>query len=422
MHLVILTQYYRPETGAPQNRLADLAQRACAAGHEVTVLTAMPNYPSGTVRDGYRRRLVSSEEIEGVRVLRSCIHGHAGRGTGHQLLGYASFAASVLLTAPWRIRRADVLLWESPPLFLAPVAELLALRLGARLVMNVSDLWPETAIDLGMIRSRRLIDAFMAMARRSYRRSNLVIGQTDGILAGIKVAAPGTPTVLAPNGVDCRRFRPGPRDHELARSLGIPEGVKVLAYAGNFGRAQALGQVTAAARRLLGDHDDLVVLMIGDGPIKPEVVSEAADLDPNRFLVRSSVDVAQMPGLLSLIDVAVVPLADQPIFEGARPSKMFELLAAEVPFVFCGRGEGAELVSASGAVRVVPAEDPVRLASAAAELLALPDAERAAMGAAGRVWVEANFDRNVIGTEVVARLAALGGSAEHLAEPGQDAR
>lgn len=407
MHLVIFTQYYRPETGAPQNRLADLAQRVRAMGHEVTVLTAMPNYPSGTVRDAYRRRIIAEDHIDGVRVLRSWIHGHRGRGTAHQLVGYGSFAASSLLTAPWRVPRADVLLWESPPLFLAPTAELLARRMGARLVMNVSDLWPESAIDLGMLTNARLIDGFMAMARRAYRTSDLVVGQTKGILDGIEAVHPGTPTLLFPNGVDCQVFASRPRDGELAAHLGLPADRQVFAYAGNFGRAQALGQVTAAARGILAERDDVTVLLIGDGPVKEDVLAGASDLDPSRFLVRPSVDASQMPGLLSLIDVAVVPLADQPLFEGARPSKMFELMASGIPFVFCGRGEGAELALESGMARVVAPEAPEELARAALDLLATPANRRDEIAASGRAWVEAHFDRNMIAAELVERLAAL---------------
>ncbi|MCB1038280.1 MAG: glycosyltransferase family 4 protein [Acidimicrobiales bacterium] len=407
MHLVILTQYYRPETGAPQNRLSDLARRARERGHEVTVITAMPNYPSGTVLAGYRRRLVSSDEVDGVRVLRSWIYGHRGRGTVHQLMAYASFAASSLLTAPFRIKRADVLLWESPPIFLAPTAELLARRLGARVVMNVSDLWPETAIDLGMVRNRHLVRFFMWMARRSYRRSDLVLGQTEGILEGIQAVQPGTPTMLVPNGVDCERFHPVPRDDRLAARLGLPSDRRVVVYAGNFGRAQALEQVVSAARQLLAERDDLVVALIGDGPVKPSVVQAAVGIDPDRLLIRSSVDVSEMPSLLGLIDVALVPLADQPIFEGARPSKMFEFLAAGVPFVFCGRGEGADLVADAGSALVVPPEAPAELARAVGELLDLAPEDRAARVAAARAWVEERFDRAAIGSSLLDRLAAL---------------
>ncbi len=407
MHLVILSQYYRPETGAPQNRLADLAARARARGHEVTVLTAMPNYPSGTVRPAYRRRAVVTEEIDGVRVLRSWIHGHQGRGTVHQLAAYGSFVASTTLTAPFRLRRADVLVWESPPLFLAPAAEVLARRMRARLVMNVSDLWPESAIELGLVRSPRLIRTFLAMARRAYGRSDLVLGQTQGILDGIEAVRPGTPTFLLPNGVDCERFRDLGRDEGLARRLGLPAGRPVVAYAGNFGRAQALGQVVEAARRLFAERDDLVVLLIGDGPVKPSVVEAAAAVDPARLLVRSSVDADEVPALLRLIDVALVPLADQPIFEGARPSKMFELMASGLPFVFCGRGEGADLAEASGAGVVVPPEDPERLAASVGELLDAGPDGRAARGARGRAWVTEHFDRAEIGAAVLDRLEAL---------------
>jgi len=407
VHLVILTQYYRPETGAPQNRLGDLATRARHAGHEVTVVTAMPNYPSGTVRPEHRGRLTSEEDIDGVRVLRSWIHGHRGRGTTHQLATYASFAGTSLLSAPLRVRSADVLLWESPPLFLAPTAELLARRIGARLVMNVSDLWPESAVELGMLRDRRLVALFTALARRAYNRADLVLGQTEGILIGIDAVAPGTPTLLFPNGVELGSFRPQPRDEALATELALPPGHLVLGYAGNFGRAQALPQVTDAARRLLRERDDVVVLLVGDGPVKDHVLADASDLDPRRFLVRTSVEASRMPALLSLFDIAVVPLADQPLFEGARPSKMFELLAAGVPFVYCGRGEGAALAGASGSASVVPPEDPGALAAAAGALLSLPAAARAALGEVGRAWVAATYGREAIGVAVIDRLEEI---------------
>jgi glycosyltransferase involved in cell wall biosynthesis len=409
VHLAILTQYYPPETGAPQNRLADLAERVRALGHEVTVITAMPNYPSGTVRTGYTRKVVWHEERDGVRVLRSWIYGRRGRGTAHQLAAYASFAASSLLTTPGRLRKADVLLWESPPLFLAPTAELLARLMGARLVMNVSDLWPESAIELGLLGNDLLIRGFMTLARRAYCQSVAVFGQTQGILDGIEAVAPGTPTFIFPNGVDCERFWASPRDEKLAIELGLPAGCTVFAYAGNFGRAQALGQVVEAARHLLNSFNDVAVLLIGDGPVKDEIVADACDLDPKRFLVRSSVDVSQMAGLLSLVDVAVVPLADRSIFEGARPSKMFELLASETPFVFCGRGEGAELAAHSGAGRVVSPERPERLSAAVAELIRMSPPERLALGKAGRAWVTTQFDRNVVVAEVVERLIDLAG-------------
>lgn len=407
MHLVLLTQYFSPETGAPQNRLGDLSRRLHDAGHRITVVTAMPNYPSGSVDPRYRRQVTARDEVDGADVLRSFIYSHRGRGTAHQLAAYGSFVASASLTAPLRIRSADVVLWESPPLFLAPTAEVLALRLGARLVMNVSDLWPESAIELGMLDDPRLIRFFTAMARRAYRRADLVLGQTEGILAGVEAVAPGTPTALYPNGVDCGRFEARPDPTALRTELGIDPSMAVVGYAGNFGRAQALEQVVDAARRLLAARSNVVVALVGDGPVKSSIEAAAAGVGDGRLLVRPSVPAGRVPELVNLFDAAIVPLADQPLFDGARPSKMFELMAAGTPFVFCGRGEGAEIAERSGGAVVVPPEDPEALSEALGVLLDRSPTERELHAARARSFAFDRFDRARIAEDVADRLSAL---------------
>ena len=145
MKIAILTQYYPPETGAPQARLSDLARRLVERGHDVSVITAMPNYPVGRIFDEWRGRPVAREVRDGVVVLRSWMFAYKGPSVLRQLLSYFSFLLSSIITAPFRLRRADILLWESPPLFLSIAAFILARRLRAKLVMNVSDLWPRSA-------------------------------------------------------------------------------------------------------------------------------------------------------------------------------------------------------------------------------------------------------------------------------------
>lgn len=408
--IVLLSQYYPPEVGAPQNRLSDFSKRMVGLGHEVTVLTAMPNYPTGKVFPSWRRKVIAQELQDDVRVLRSWIY--PGRtSTVRQLASYASFMLSVLVTAPWRVRRADVLIWESPPLFLAPVAWLLARRLRARLVMNVSDLWPQSAIDLGMLPSRRLRAFFSWWERRAYESSDLVLGQTQHILRGVNSAAEDVPVHLFPNGVDLEYFTPRTRDTSRKTALAIPEGNYVVSYIGTLGRAQALEQVLDAAG-LLEPLTNVTFLVMGDGPQAAKLRAEAADRKLGNIVFHDPLPRSEMPSVLSIVDVALVPLADRPVFEGARPSKMFELFASELPVIFCGRGEGADLARAAGAVVVEP-EQPDQLADGLRKLLAMSDDGRKTLGVQGRTYVTAHYSRDRIALDVQDRLNDLLAGKRH---------
>lgn len=407
MRLTILTQYYPPETGAPQQRWGDLARRLVGRGHRVQVVTAMPNYPSGVVDPPWRGRLVGREVRDGVEVLRSWISVSPRRGTVGQVATYASFVASAAATAPVRAGPADVVMWESPPLFLAPVAWLLARRLGARLVMNVSDLWPASAVDLGVLRDPRLVRLFEGWERLAYRSADLVTHQTEGIGDGVAARAPGTPRHLFPNGVDVEVFRRVESPTRLRVELGLTgahgAGGAVVGYAGNFGRAQALEQVVDAAALL----PQAMFVLVGDGPRRDAVAEHARSRGVANVRLVRPLPAAQMPEVLSLFDAAIVPLADRPVFDGARPSKLFELLAVGTPVVYCGRGEGARLVADSGGGLVVAPERPPELASALAEVLGWSAQRRAGAGDAARRFVEAHFDRAVSAIDLERRLLEL---------------
>ena len=407
MRVVVLTQYYPPETGAPQGRLSDLVRRMVAAGDQVHVVTAMPSYPNGRVFDGWRGKLVASELRDGAVVLRSWIWATPSKAVVRQLASYGSFAASAALTAPLRVRRADLVVWESPPLFLAPVAWLLARLLRARLVTNVSDLWPESAVALGMLGPGPTLRALEALERWAYRSSDLVTGQTEGILAGVRQRWAAAPTHLFPNGVDLERYQPVAGARERVRAeLGLGDGDVLVGYGGNFGRAQALEQVVRAAD-LLRDLPRVRFLLLGSGPRRGDVEALADQLRLTNLEVRDPIPREELWVQQHAWDISVVPLAQGDLFHGARPSKMFELMALGLPFVFCGQGEGAEIAAASGAAVVVPAEDPAALAAAIRRLVDEGAAGREARGAAARACVADRFDRKVIGRDVVARLHAV---------------
>ncbi len=399
MRIVILTQYYPPEHGAPQNRLHDLAKRLVAAGDEVTVMTAMPNYPRGEVFRDYRGKFSMEEEIDGVRVVRSWIFASKSKGKIPQLTSYFSFVATSALIGLFKLRRADVLICESPPLFLGFSALFLKAAKSAKLVFNVSDLWPESAVQLGMIGPGFALSFLEWFERRLYRSSAFVSCQTEGIADGVKAAVPDAETLILPNGVDLDMF---PRRERGKRKKGDES--FIVGYGGNHGRSQALTQVLEAARIVKERRSDIEFRLVGDGPEKPSLIDKAKEMGLDNVRFDPPVDRTAMAGAMAEWDVALVPLRDIPLFDGARPSKMFELMAVGLPFIFCGKGEGAEIAKKSGCAVVVPPESSKKLAIAILKLADKPARSLTRMRNNGRKFVEDNFNRAEIAKRFRERL------------------
>lgn len=402
MKLTILTQYYPPEHGAPQNRLHDLARRWVLKGHDVTVLTAMPNYPGTEIFPDYRGKFTFNEVIDGVKVIRCWILPPKKKSTVRQLICYFSFVKSAALIGLFKLGKSDFLICESPPLFLGFTALFLSFLKSSKLVMNISDLWPESAVQLGMIRKGPALSFLEWFEKLLYRKSVLVSCQTEGIVDGVRKRHPEARTFLFPNGVDLEMFTPSAPDAALRKELGMPEDCFIVGYGGNHGRSQALEQVLEAAKIL--QDDKIFIALFGDGPEKPALEKKACDAGLKNIRFFPSQPRQKMSQIQALWDVALVPLRNIPIFDGARPSKMFELMGGQIPFIFCGKGEGAELALNSGCAEVVPPENPSELAAAILELSNLPPGNRREMGLKGREFVTKFYDRAKLAEEFLGNL------------------
>lgn len=392
MHLIILTQYYPPEIGAPQRRLSELAERMVKAGHTVTVLTAMPNYPLGRIHDGYSG-LMRRETRDGVTVIRTFIYPTQKASLIHRLSNYFSFVLSSLLFGTFVLPRADFLMVESPPLFLGLSAFWLSAVRRARLIFNVSDLWPESAVRLNIIREGSMAHRLSAWLERvCYRTAWLVSGQSRSILSDIQRRFPAKPTFLLSNGVDVGKFALDTRDPAVrARIAAEPEQIVVL-YAGLHGLAQGLSQVVAAAERLR-DFPRLQFVLVGDGPEKAALVADAAArrLDNIRFL--DPVPAGDVPPLLCAADILLVPLKE--FIPGAVPSKLYESMASGRPVLVVAEGEPAEIAASYEVGRVATPGDIDAIVRALRELA--DDAElRDRLGANGRRAAQTHFNRDTI--------------------------
>lgn len=384
MRATFLTQYYPPEAGAPQARIAALAHGLGARGVEVTVHTCFPHYPDGVIRRPHRNRPLRRERDGEARLIRSAVYPAPNRGFARRLAGHLSFAASALATAP-ASGPADVVVVETPPLFLAAAAIPYARAKRARLVVNVADLWPDSAIELGALSSPTAIGAARVLERAAYRAATAISCPTEGIVAALerRPESRGKAVLMRP-AVDLERFDPAP----APTTPGAP--LRAL-YAGTVGMAHGLETLVDAGALLDGRAE---VTIAGDGAEAPALRARLAK-DGDRAATRmlGAVPAARIPALYAQTDVAVVILRDRPIFAGALPTKMLEAMAAGRPVVLAApRGEATALIEREKAGIVVAPENPAALAAALAELAADPG-RRAQLGAAGRGAAERGFGR-----------------------------
>jgi colanic acid biosynthesis glycosyl transferase WcaI len=396
MKLTLLTQYFPPEIGAPQARLSELAGYFVEAGHEVSVLTAMPSYPMGRVFDGYGG-LVKREDWRGVNVVRSFIVPSQSAALVPRLTNYLSFAATSAVTGTFALRRADFLLTESPPLFLGATGIYLSRLKRARLIFNVSDLWPDGAVRIGVIRAgsvpHRLAEQLEALC---YRAAWLVTGQSRTILESVEERFPGVRTYHLSNGCDTRRYGLHKATPEARARLG-PQDKFVVLYAGLHGIPQGLDQILDVAERC--KHDDrLRFVLIGDGPVKSSLIERAGRTGLDNVSFLDSVPSAELPPLLASADALLITLGfDLP---GAVPSKIYESMASERPLILVAVGEAAEIVKRHDAGIVVAPRRIDELAEALLRLVESREASRA-MAARAKAAAVKHFDRGAIAARFI---------------------
>lgn len=343
MKLLILTQYFPPEVGAPQNRLYELAVRLQKLGVEVTVLTAMPNYPQMEIYKGYADKKYMYEEMDGLKVHRSSIYVSKSKSILNRLRNYFSFVISSTKTGKSKLGNFDFLLCESPPLFLGYSAMHLAKQKNAKLIFNVSDLWPESAEKLGVVNNKLLLKLAYNLEEKLYKRAALVTCQTQGICQNIIERFPSVKTYWLPNGVDLSYYNPSViNSNNWREKNNFSKEDVVLLYAGIIGIAQGLEVILKTAEKLL-NKPNIKFVFIGSGPEKEKLLKIKADLKLINVLFLDAISKKEMPSVLKSCNAAIIPLRKLDLFLGAIPSKIFENLAMEVPIILGVDGEARQL-------------------------------------------------------------------------------
>ncbi|PZR90150.1 MAG: glycosyltransferase WbuB [Candidatus Nephthysia bennettiae] len=396
--VLFVTPYYPPETGAPQTRVSETAVRLARAGHDVTVLTTLPNYPSGVVPEEYRQGKRRREVLQGVRVVRVWSVIRPNRGFWGRILAQLSFGCLSGLLG-WRaVGRPDVIIIESPPLFDLIAGRLLAWSKRCPYILTVADIWPESAVQMGLLHARWAIWLAERLEWSSYQRAGAVWTVTEGIHAALarRGLSAGRMFVL-PNGVDTARFLPADR-HEARWQLGWDDRFTVL-YAGTVGLAQGLEIVVEAAEQLKA-HSDIRFVVLGDGAAKAELEADVRGRGLTNVAFPPGQPHVRMPTAVAAADACLVSLRGIPLFKAALPSKLYEAMACARPILLAVDGEARQLIvdAAAAGVYVEPG-DAAMLARAVLALRADPGSAQQ-LGQRGRAFAERRFDRDRL-TEIL---------------------
>jgi glycosyltransferase involved in cell wall biosynthesis len=400
MHILFFTDNFPPEVNAPASRTYEHCREWVRRGHQVTVITGAPNFPTGRVFDGYRNRLRSRECMDGIEVIRVWTYITANVGFLKRTLDYASYMMSAV-PAALAVRNVDVMVATSPQLFTPCAAYLAGLLKQRPFVFELRDLWPESIRAVGAMKNRRVLNALEALELFLYRRASRIVSVTHAFrdnLVGRGIAA--DKISVTTNGVDLARFGPSPRDEALAASLGLG-GKTVLGYVGTHGMAHGLETVLAAAERLrdMPAAANIRFLFLGDGAEKAALKRIAAEKRLDNVVFLDSVPRDEVVRYWSLIDLAIIHLRRTPLFETVIPSKLFECMAMGVPVLHGVAGESAGIVAREGCGVLFEPENPDELTQRILELAGDP-ARLGQLSRSGRE-AAARYDRSALAAEML---------------------
>jgi colanic acid biosynthesis glycosyl transferase WcaI len=388
MRFLFITQYYPPEVGAPQVRLASMVRELLRTGHEVEIVTGFPNYPNGRIAPEYRGRFYQQDSWEGATIHRTWLYASVGAGP-KRILNYLSFTLTSLFGI-FRSKRADYVFVESPPLFLAIPGFVIAKLWKARFIFNVADLWPDSVEQLGLMKDGILLRAARALEAWSYRRADYVNAVTDRLKAILidQKKVPAGKVLFLPNGVDTELFQQRPPELQLKQLLGF-DGKNLVVYAGNHGYIAGLEHALQAAKLLEGSPE-VHFLFIGGGSEKARLIDLARGLNLTNTTFLDPVPVEELPRYMSIATCCLITLRDCPLSEIARPAKTFVMMASGKPIVLAAAGESTQIVRDAQAGIVVPPGNPQAIAAAILRLHS-DQALAAVFGRNARSYVERNF-------------------------------
>lgn len=390
-HILLIHQAFVSPSEGGGTRHYELAERLVKSGQQFTIIASSLNYSTGRRATEQDRKLVHEENIGGVRVLRAYTYPALHRSFVWRFLVYINFMITSLLAA-FKVKKVDVVFGTSPPIFQSVSSWFIAFLRRKPFVLEIRDLWPDFAIELGVLKNPVLIWLSRMLERFLYWRATHVVVNSPAYRDYLlDKGLSDTKITVIPNGVDTTMFDPAADGQAIRQEYGL-EGKFVVVYAGALGLANNIDVLLGAAD-LLRDDPSIHILLVGDGKERPNLEAQARDLDLPNVTFAGSRPKSEIPAMLAAANAGVAIVCNIPMFRTVYPNKVFDYMAAGRPTLLAIDGVIREVIERSQGGLFVPQGDSAAMADAIRKLSGDP-ALAEAMGQSARAYVVKHFDRD----------------------------
>ncbi|WP_040279626.1 glycosyltransferase family 4 protein [Psychroserpens damuponensis] len=326
--VLIITSYFPPEIGAASNRIFQLANGLEQQGFKVSVVTPLPNYPTGKIFDDYKGKFKHISKENTITINRLWIYASNSKNKLLRLIAMLSYSFSLVWFFMWNKIPKTVIV-QSPPLLVAFTSMLFLRNKNRNLILNVSDLWPIAGLELGALKKNFSYKMLEKIEHFNYKRANIILGQSEEILTHVNSIFPDKNTFLYRNYPNFK----APKIQQTQSN-----GSLKIVYAGLLGIAQGIYKLCTAL-----DYTHIEFHIYGSGAeqlLIEDFIAQHPEL-PIYFHGRVTRD--ELHRLLLQYDIAIIPLLNR--IYGSVPSKIFEYARLGLPMLYFGGGEGENVIT-----------------------------------------------------------------------------
>jgi colanic acid biosynthesis glycosyl transferase WcaI len=384
--ILLLTQWFDPE---PTFKGMVFARELVAQGFDVEVLTGFPNYPNGKIYAGYKIKFLQRELIDGVHVTRVPLYPNHSQSAIKRVLNYASFAFSSLIYGLFFAKRPDVVYAYHPPLTVGVTAVVMRIFRKIPVVYDIQDMWPDTLRATGMLNNSKILNVVECVCQWVYKRVDCLV-----------VLSPGFKDLLVERNVPAEKIKliyNWADEGSLAEPLGViskefpSEDRFRVVFAGNMGKAQALGSILEAAKILLERRSRVCFVLIGGGVELAGLLLKSKEMNLSNVFFIPAVPMGEIGLFLNEADALLVHLRKDPLFRVTIPSKTQAYMSIGRPLIMAVDGDAADLVRLSNGGVLVDSENAEMLANETERLSNLSEDERRIIGKNAKDYYQENL-------------------------------